>query len=771
MALSGRFDADFQSFYTAVDKANAKLTDFQSGAGRVETSLNRMVDSFSGRRLVQEVTLSEKAVSDLGGVSRLTERELQTLAARATEAVAKMRAMGVDVPPGIQRLAGELKPVREEMGFIGDQAQDLGAKLLAAFAIERVVEYALEVGKAQQDLQRLGKETQIDVEELQTLSAATREYGLDNEVLGRALFNVSKAIAGGDESVARGLHLAGLSLDEVKDKHGKELFLEIERGLATLTGSLRDTAAADIFGAKLGSALAGFSKGADEAVEKAGKMNTILSRDSVRALAEYADAIERTKANASTFVAQIEGPLAQGLNTVTKAAEGGASKWQIFKAVLTDWRIESVTGIRSGTALATLLDHQAQAATAAATATARSTVEHKKATEEVSKETAARRFLQQLMLDAGVKLEPYQVRALERLRDMGQLNQQNAAAIGVSVDQFKQYVETVRQAEVAQKTLTAATIETQAQISKLNSELKDELTKRTGTQTEIELAEIQKREDAELLSIQKRADAERAALVAAHADSQENLDKITAEASDATAKVKNSFDRLRDGVGTDWTEIRTISQSNLDDIRDRALKTLIEAQGTIGVTRAEIDKLTQKYRDAAVAATAMGKAAEDAHDRAAEAAKRHKEELEAIKKKEEEIAAQKRAEGGEIEYDLTTRAGVEQFRASNPGRNLPYSDQQIIEFAKGGGTLAQLLSGGITTNGAGAGGGTGGTTPLPANPTLGAPTSGRTLSTAGTGVSINAPIQVSGVFDPASAATLQRMVAAAISRGISASRR
>jgi hypothetical protein len=70
MALSGRFDADFQSFYAAVDKANAKLTDFQSGAGRVETSLNRMVDSFSGRRLIQEVTLSEEAVSDGSAASR-----------------------------------------------------------------------------------------------------------------------------------------------------------------------------------------------------------------------------------------------------------------------------------------------------------------------------------------------------------------------------------------------------------------------------------------------------------------------------------------------------------------------------------------------------------------------------------------------------------------------------------------------------------------------------------------------------------------------------
>jgi hypothetical protein len=426
-----------------------------------------------------------------------------------------------------------------------------------------------------------------------------------------------------------------------------------------------------------------------------------------------------------------------------------------------------ITGIRSsGTALATLLDHQAQAAHGRGDRDRAVGRRTPKATRKSRRNRGAAVPLQQLMLDAGVKLEPYQVRALEQLRDMGQLNQQNAAAIGVSVDQFKQYVETVRQAEVAQKVLTASTIETGAQISKLTSELKDELTKRTGTQTEIELAEIQKREDAELLSIQKRADAERAALVAAHADSQENLDKIAADASDRDREGQERRSTAPRRRRRRLDEIRTISQSNLDDIRDRALKTLIEAQGTIGVTRAEIDKLTQKYRDAAVAATAMGGRGGRARPRGGgrEAAQGR---TRGAKRKSEEIAAQKRAEGGEIEYDLTTRAGVEQFRASNPGRNLPYSDQQIIDFAKGGGTLAQLLSGGITTNGAGAGGGTGGDDPAPGEPDARRPDERPHARHRGHRRHITAPIYVSGVFDPASAATLQRVVAAGISRGIS----
>jgi hypothetical protein len=35
MPITGRFEADFESFFFAVQRAEAKLSDFQSGAHRV----------------------------------------------------------------------------------------------------------------------------------------------------------------------------------------------------------------------------------------------------------------------------------------------------------------------------------------------------------------------------------------------------------------------------------------------------------------------------------------------------------------------------------------------------------------------------------------------------------------------------------------------------------------------------------------------------------------------------------------------------------------
>lgn len=51
--------------------------------------------------------------------------------------------------------------------------------------------------------------------------------------------------------------------------------------------------------------------------------------------------------------------------------------------------------------------------------------------------------------------------------------------------------------------------------------------------------------------------------------------------------------------------------------------------------------------------------------------------------------------GGSYQYDLTTRAGVETYRQMNPGMQVNWNDEQIIDFAKKGGTLAQLMQMGI----------------------------------------------------------------------------
>lgn len=105
MALSGTFEADFSEFYDAVNTATVKLVDFEVGAAKVDKTLNRMAESFSGKKIIAEAALMAKAVEDAGGVAALTEKELARVGRTANEAAEKMKALGLEVPANLQQLA------------------------------------------------------------------------------------------------------------------------------------------------------------------------------------------------------------------------------------------------------------------------------------------------------------------------------------------------------------------------------------------------------------------------------------------------------------------------------------------------------------------------------------------------------------------------------------------------------------------------------------------------------------------------------------------
>src|SRR5262245_30658708 len=106
--ITGKFAADFTPFTTAVQQAEAELKSFETDANKVQDSLNRMADAFGGRKVIQYATLMAKAIQEIGGVSRLTERELTRVKIAATEATEKLRLMGKPISADLQRLNQDL---------------------------------------------------------------------------------------------------------------------------------------------------------------------------------------------------------------------------------------------------------------------------------------------------------------------------------------------------------------------------------------------------------------------------------------------------------------------------------------------------------------------------------------------------------------------------------------------------------------------------------------------------------------------------------------
>jgi hypothetical protein len=373
--------------------------------------------------------------------------------------------MYVKVSANIADLTAAMATARASVEQAGEAARDAGSTWRElsgtltevagafglAFSIERSVEFIKQVIEEADQLKNLSLQTRINIEDLQVLQAATREYGVEGDQLGRALFQLQQRIAGGDQSVATALHLMGLRFDDLRDKNPMDLLLTVTHGLGTLSGSIQDTAAKDLFGGKLGASMIAFSTHSDEAIEKAQKLNTIASTESVKAAAEYAEAIDRMTHSLKAWTIELIGSSAQGFNVLTDAVDKGASKWQIAIAMVKDWMASSTATGASTTNLATLLDHLNQHTQSDIELTSKDAEAHREAAKVLDAHGQAAKFMAALQLDVGKPLLDWQRQFLDDLRVMGQLTAQNAAALGVNVDQLKAYEEGIKATTEAEK--------------------------------------------------------------------------------------------------------------------------------------------------------------------------------------------------------------------------------------------------------------------------------------------------------------------------------
>lgn len=652
--ITGHFEADFGKFSDAVSQVVVKLKSFEEDAGKVERSLNRMTDNFSGRKVIQDAELMQQAVERIGGTSVLTEKELARLGSVAGEAVEKMKLMGIDVPPGLQKIADDTRVVTKEHSSLRDTVKDVALGFAAMFTVQKAVQFVSEVVNEASALKDLSTQTHINVEELQLLAGSMSEFGVDADSLGKGLFTLSRKVAGGDDSVARALHVMGMSLEEVNGLEGEALFLKMEHGLSTLQGSLRDTTASDLFGSKLGMAMAGASEGIDGTLDKARALNTVMSSEAVDALDQYGEAIERANRSLHSIAANMMGPVAEGFNFISDAVGNGASKWDIFVAMTKDWAASnSVTGPSTAN-LTRLLDDLNQKTEAAAKATRDAAGASREHATALTAEQQAARFMATIQADSSLALTRTQVEQLGHLKELGQLNAANAQAIGVNGAQFDKYqvaaqkaTEELKKHEAELAKFTDATNEvksagdgwigtlasidgavaqearrlleagvsqaalaeyyglTATQIKSVATSITEEAAAFKKEQVEI-LATTKLWSDYNTLRISHGSTATQQAIaeITAWADTTaaeaEKAGTATSEFYDALATL--TTEKMR-GVAVDWTAINatmtTQTKAGLQDVADKAAATFEEAKRHAGEWS---ESTIQKYRDTADAA-------------------------------------------------------------------------------------------------------------------------------------------------------------------------
>jgi len=290
MAVTAKFQADFSSFIDAIDKAELALVDFGKGANKVETSLNRMVDNFSGRKLIQEASLLTIAVEKVGGISVLTAKELENVGAKANEAADKLRRLGIEVPQGLQKLADETKTANTHFVTMRDLAGTLAGAFGVAFGVGAIVNFGKELFAAADNLEKLHDKTGISVDGLQRFQVAGDEAGNTIDDITNAITKMEDKLSGGDASAAGALKKLGLSFEDLKGLTPENQFIAISDALRKIQDPAEQVnIAIDLFGKAGANVLPTLKRGFDDLKGAAVGM----SEDTVKALDNAGDALAR----------------------------------------------------------------------------------------------------------------------------------------------------------------------------------------------------------------------------------------------------------------------------------------------------------------------------------------------------------------------------------------------------------------------------------------------------------------------------------------------
>ncbi|MEP7304218.1 MAG: hypothetical protein ABJA98_01745 [Acidobacteriota bacterium] len=288
MAITGTFQADFSQFQAAVAAAETKLVSFETGSSKVTSALGRMETSLSGRKLIQDASLAVQAVENIGGVSKLTEAELQRLATQASAAADKMRAMGIEVPPGIQRIAGELKEVGTAASGSTSLLGGMAAQLTGMFTIGAVVAFGREVLAAGDTIMKMSDQTGIGTGEIQKLQYVAGQSGTSIESLVGAVQNLQLRLGDEGSGAAGALKKLNINFDDFKKLSAYEQMTQAAEGIKAIKDPTEQvTVAGALFGKTWKEILPAIKAGMQEVGDQA----PIMADATVKSLDRVGDAL------------------------------------------------------------------------------------------------------------------------------------------------------------------------------------------------------------------------------------------------------------------------------------------------------------------------------------------------------------------------------------------------------------------------------------------------------------------------------------------------
>lgn len=293
MPVTAKFSVDLSQFTTAMNKAEVELKQFESDANKVKTSLERMSNAFTGRKVVQDALLMAQAIENVGGVTKLTTKELERANAVMTEAAAKMKAIGQVAPASFKAVADATKAATGSGQQFGSMLSTASG-LLSTFGVGLSVGAVVGFGKAlladADALTKLSAQTGISTQWLQRFQVAGDDAGVSLESMTTGINQIQKRLIGGDQAFVGALQKLNINLAQFKALGPAEQFVAISDALRQVSDPAERTALAIATMGRAGAEnLPVLVRGFDDVKDAAVGM----SEDTTRALDQLGDAFGR----------------------------------------------------------------------------------------------------------------------------------------------------------------------------------------------------------------------------------------------------------------------------------------------------------------------------------------------------------------------------------------------------------------------------------------------------------------------------------------------
>jgi hypothetical protein len=336
MSLTAHYEANFDDFYAAVQKADVELKRWETSGEAVERSMNRVANSLTGSKVIQDATMMADVVGKLGGVSTLTEKELAKVSKTAAEAAAKMRAMGEDVPDKIQHLA-------DESSTLPPIFSDIARTAAGMFTLSAIIDFTKEIVALGGEIKALATATGVTYTEMQQLMYIAAQTNTPIEALTKGIQTLQQRLGDDSSGAAASLKRLGINLDDFNRADPQKQLYMVAEALGAITDESKFAVEAN---ALFGGSWRQMAPALKSDMDGIGASATTMSNDAIEGMEHFTTGLTSLSTTASAVAGEVAGAFGDWLfgDYLTESIDKALELEGAIKKIPPAWDLASRAG-------------------------------------------------------------------------------------------------------------------------------------------------------------------------------------------------------------------------------------------------------------------------------------------------------------------------------------------------------------------------------------------------------------------------------------------